>query len=110
MNLFERYLTLWVAICIVIGIVLGWLMPGVFQAIGALEIAKAAGGACPDGPRYREESAVPQGSSAGTKASPRGRTLCRPACFRSASTAGGPTSSGSTPASTRVVFNIASLT
>ena len=40
MPLFERYLTLWVALCIVVGIALGWLMPGVFQAIGAAEIAK----------------------------------------------------------------------
>jgi ACR3 family arsenite transporter len=37
---FERYLTLWVALCIVAGIALGHLMPGVFQAIGAAEIAK----------------------------------------------------------------------
>ena len=38
--LFERYLTLWVALCIVAGIVLGHLMPGLFHAIGAAEIAK----------------------------------------------------------------------
>lgn len=38
--LFERYLTLWVALCIVLGIALGWLMPGVFQIIGAAEVAK----------------------------------------------------------------------
>jgi len=37
---FERYLTLWVALCIVAGIALGWLMPGVFQAVGAAELAK----------------------------------------------------------------------
>ncbi len=40
MSLFERYLTLWVALCIAVGIALGWLMPAVFQAIGAAEIAK----------------------------------------------------------------------
>lgn len=40
MSIFERYLTLWVAICIVVGIVLGHLLPGVFQAIGSAEIAK----------------------------------------------------------------------
>ena len=40
MSTFERYLTLWVALCIVVGISLGHLMPGVFQAIGATEIAK----------------------------------------------------------------------
>jgi ACR3 family arsenite transporter len=40
LNFFERYLTAWVAICIVIGIALGQSLPGVFQAIGAMEIAK----------------------------------------------------------------------
>ncbi|MBZ7922265.1 ACR3 family arsenite efflux transporter [Ensifer adhaerens] len=40
MSAFERYLTLWVAVCIVVGIALGHLLPGVFQAIGAAEIAK----------------------------------------------------------------------
>jgi ACR3 family arsenite transporter len=40
MNLFERYLTLWVFLCIVAGVTLGQLMPGVFHAIGAVEIAK----------------------------------------------------------------------
>jgi len=37
---FERYLSLWVAICIVVGIALGHVMPGAFQAIGAAEVAK----------------------------------------------------------------------
>jgi arsenite transporter len=37
---FERYLTLWVAICIVVGIALGHVMPGAFQAIGAAEVAR----------------------------------------------------------------------
>lgn len=39
MSLFERYLSLWVALCIVIGIGLGHLLPGAFEAIAALEIA-----------------------------------------------------------------------
>jgi ACR3 family arsenite transporter len=40
MNLFERYLSLWVFLCIVTGVVLGQFMPGVFQFIGHLEVAK----------------------------------------------------------------------
>jgi ACR3 family arsenite transporter len=40
MGLFERYLTLWVALCIVAGIALGHLMPGVFQTVGRLEVAQ----------------------------------------------------------------------
>ncbi|HZL61108.1 MAG TPA: ACR3 family arsenite efflux transporter, partial [Pseudolabrys sp.] len=40
MSTFERYLTVWVALCIVAGIALGHVMPGVFQAIGSAEIAK----------------------------------------------------------------------
>jgi len=40
MSTFERYLTLWVALCIVVGIALGHWFPGVFHAVGALEIAK----------------------------------------------------------------------
>jgi ACR3 family arsenite transporter len=40
MSLFERYLTLWVALCIVVGIALGHVVPGVFHAVGAAEIAK----------------------------------------------------------------------
>jgi ACR3 family arsenite transporter len=40
MSTFERYLTLWVALCIAAGIALGHLMPSVFHAIGAAEIAK----------------------------------------------------------------------
>jgi ACR3 family arsenite transporter len=39
-NVFERYLTLWVAACIVTGIVLGHFLPGVFVAIGGAEIAQ----------------------------------------------------------------------
>ena len=40
MNTFERYLSLWVFICIVAGIAFGQAMPGVFQAIGRMEIAQ----------------------------------------------------------------------
>lgn len=40
MSTFERYLTIWVFLCIVVGVALGHLMPGVFQVIGAAEIAK----------------------------------------------------------------------
>jgi ACR3 family arsenite transporter len=40
LNLFERYLTAWVAVCIVVGVALGQGLPSVFQAIGAMEIAK----------------------------------------------------------------------
>ncbi|WP_108397538.1 ACR3 family arsenite efflux transporter [Devosia submarina] len=40
MSIFERYLTLWVAICIVVGIAAGYFLPGLFQGIGALEYAK----------------------------------------------------------------------
>ena len=40
MSRFERYLTLWVALCIVVGIALGHVMPGVFHAIGGIEVAK----------------------------------------------------------------------
>jgi ACR3 family arsenite transporter len=39
LSTFERYLTLWVALCIVAGIALGWLMPELFHAIAAAEIA-----------------------------------------------------------------------
>ncbi|WDR04607.1 ACR3 family arsenite efflux transporter [Devosia rhodophyticola] len=40
MTIFERYLTLWVAICIVVGIGAGHFIPGLFQAIGGLEYAQ----------------------------------------------------------------------
>ena len=39
MSFFERYLTLWVALCIVTGIALGHFFPDVFHAIGSAEIA-----------------------------------------------------------------------
>ena len=37
---FERHLTVWVALCIVAGIVLGQLMPVPFQALGRMNIAE----------------------------------------------------------------------
>jgi ACR3 family arsenite transporter len=37
---FERYLTVWVALCIVAGVALGQLLPGFFQGVAALEVAK----------------------------------------------------------------------
>ena len=40
MSVFERYLTVWVLLCIIAGIALGQLMPGVFHAIAAMEIAR----------------------------------------------------------------------
>ncbi|MFO1152932.1 MAG: ACR3 family arsenite efflux transporter [Rhodospirillales bacterium] len=40
MGLFERYLTLWVALCIVTGIALGHWFPALFQAIGRAEVAR----------------------------------------------------------------------
>lgn len=40
MSTFERYLTVWVFLCILVGIALGLLMPGVFHTIGAAEVAK----------------------------------------------------------------------
>ncbi len=40
LGVFERYLTLWVALCIVAGIALGALIPAPFQALGGLSIAR----------------------------------------------------------------------
>jgi ACR3 family arsenite transporter len=40
MSVFERYLTVWVFLCIVAGIALGQFLPNVFQAIGRMEIAQ----------------------------------------------------------------------
>jgi ACR3 family arsenite transporter len=40
MTNFERYLTLWVALCIVAGIALGHFMPGFFAVVATAEIAK----------------------------------------------------------------------
>ncbi|MEN9396639.1 MAG: family arsenite efflux transporter, partial [Pseudomonadota bacterium] len=40
MSVFERFLTVWVGLCIVAGIALGQLLPAVFQAIGRMELAQ----------------------------------------------------------------------
>lgn len=40
MSVFERYLTVWVFLCIVAGIALGQLLPSLFQAIGRMELAQ----------------------------------------------------------------------
>ncbi|WGZ96141.1 MAG: ACR3 family arsenite efflux transporter [Candidatus Thiothrix putei] len=40
MGLFERYLSLWVLLCILVGIALGSLIPDVFQGIGQMEVAQ----------------------------------------------------------------------
>ena len=40
MSVFERYLSVWVLLCIVAGIALGQFAPGVFHAIGRMEIAQ----------------------------------------------------------------------
>jgi ACR3 family arsenite transporter len=39
MGRFERYLTLWVALCITIGVILGQCLPQLVQRLGGLEIA-----------------------------------------------------------------------
>ncbi|OWJ80914.1 MULTISPECIES: ACR3 family arsenite efflux transporter [Paracoccaceae] len=39
MSLFERWLTIWVALCILAGLVLGNLLPGLFAALAGLEYA-----------------------------------------------------------------------
>ncbi|WP_315738843.1 ACR3 family arsenite efflux transporter [Bradyrhizobium sp. SZCCHNR1093] len=40
MTIFERYLTVWVLLCIVAGIGLGHLMPGLFAAVASAEVAR----------------------------------------------------------------------
>jgi ACR3 family arsenite transporter len=40
LSVFERYLTLWVALCIVAGIVIGQVLPAPVQAIGRMEVAR----------------------------------------------------------------------
>ncbi|HIJ38398.1 MAG TPA: ACR3 family arsenite efflux transporter [Rhodospirillaceae bacterium] len=40
MGFFERYLTLWVGLCILTGVALGHFIPGPFHEIGAMEVAK----------------------------------------------------------------------
>lgn len=40
MSIFERYLTLWVFLCIVAGVALGLVMPDFFHAVGDMEVAE----------------------------------------------------------------------
>lgn len=40
MTFFERYLSLWVFLCIVLGIGLGQFIPGVFQVVAKIEVAQ----------------------------------------------------------------------
>jgi len=39
MSVFERYLSLWVLLCIAAGVALGQWLPGLFQAVGRMEVA-----------------------------------------------------------------------
>src|SRR5215471_6199275 len=40
MGVFERFLTFWVALCIIVGIALGQLLPGIFRVIGDATVAQ----------------------------------------------------------------------
>ena len=40
MSVFERYLTVWVFVCIVVGVAAGQLFPELFQAVGRMEFAQ----------------------------------------------------------------------
>ena len=40
LSFFERYLTLWVALTIVAGIILGQVFPSLFQEVGEHEVAR----------------------------------------------------------------------
>ena len=40
MSVFERWLTVWVGLCIVAGVALGQMFPGLFQALGRMEVAQ----------------------------------------------------------------------
>lgn len=40
MNLFERHLSIWVGLCIIVGVLLGQTFPELFQAIGHIEFAQ----------------------------------------------------------------------
>jgi len=40
LGIFERYLTLWVFLCIGVGIGLGHFFPSGFQAIGRMDVAR----------------------------------------------------------------------
>ena len=40
LGVFERYLTLWVFLCIGVGVGIGHLFPAAFHAIGTMEVAR----------------------------------------------------------------------
>jgi arsenite transporter len=40
MSVFERFLTFWVALCIIVGIALGQLLPGLFHTLGEATVAQ----------------------------------------------------------------------
>jgi ACR3 family arsenite transporter len=42
LNLFERYLTLWVFICMVVGVALGKLLPGMTAALSRMEFGQGS--------------------------------------------------------------------
>ncbi|TAM54976.1 MAG: ACR3 family arsenite efflux transporter [Acidobacteria bacterium] len=42
MNVFERYLTLWVALCMVVGVVLGKALPGLIAALRGMEFGSGS--------------------------------------------------------------------
>lgn len=42
LNLFERYLTIWVALCMIVGIVLGQVAPGLVQSLRAMEFGQGS--------------------------------------------------------------------
>ena len=40
MSIFERYLTIWVALCMLLGTLLGYFGPETFKQIASLEVAR----------------------------------------------------------------------
>ena len=40
MGIFERYLSVWVGLCILLGVLLGNAVPDVFAALASLEVAR----------------------------------------------------------------------
>ena len=42
LNIFERYLTLWVALCMIAGVTIGKVLPGLTDAIRGLEFGKGS--------------------------------------------------------------------
>ena len=42
LNVFERYLTVWVLVCMVIGVALGKLLPDVIATLSAMEFGKGS--------------------------------------------------------------------